>query len=108
LPNKEKQVHDMFLIIALLLAVLAALLFFAPGLRLLNFVDYGSQDAVRRLNRYAAVRLLLPVAVNLGCAWLAARRPGLAVPLLFLTPVSILGAVVWIGAGVQQLNKEIQ
>jgi hypothetical protein len=101
-------VHNIFLIIASLLAVLAALLYVAPGWRLLNFVDYGSPGAVRRLNRYAAVRLLLPVAVNLGCAWLAALRPALAVPLLFLTPVSILCAVVWIGAGVQQLNKGIQ
>lgn len=100
--------YDIFLIIALLLVLLAALLYFASGLRLLNFVDYGSQDAVRRLNRYAAVRLLLPVAVNMGCAWLATLRPGLAVPLLFLTPVSILCAVVWIGAGVNQINKGIQ
>ena len=97
--------RDIFLIIALLLAMLAALRYFAPGLRLLNFVDYGSQSAVRSLNRHAAVRLLLPVIANLGCACLAARRPALAVPLLFLTPVSILCAVVWIGAGVERIKR---
>lgn len=94
----------LFLTLAFLLAVLVALLYFAPGWKLLNFVEYGAPDAVRRLNRYAAVRLLLPVLVNAGCAWLAALRPGLTVPLVFLTPLSILGAVIWINAGARRGN----
>ena len=98
---------DIFLIFASLLALVVALLYFASNRKLLNFVDYGSPDAVRRLNRYAAGRLLLPVCVNLGCAYLAAIRPGLTVPLVFLTPVSILGAVIWINAGVQRFNRSI-
>lgn len=98
---------EIFLVFALLLTVLVALLYFASSRKLLNFVDYGSPNAVRRLNRYTAGRLLLPVCANLGCAWLAAIRPALTVPLIFLTPVSILGAVVWINAGVQRFNRSI-
>ena len=93
-----------FLTIALLLAALAVLLYTANDRKLLNFVDYSNAQKVARINRYAAIRLLLPVAVNAGCAWIATTRPQLAVPLLFLTPLSILGAVVWIAAGVSRLK----
>jgi hypothetical protein len=84
--------------------IIVALLYFAPDRKLLNFVDYGSENAVRRLNRYAAVRLLLPVTVNIGCAYIAWILPKLTVPLLFLTPVSILCVVVWINTGTKQCN----
>jgi hypothetical protein len=105
--GKGEKMPGIFLVLALLLTVLVALLYFASSRKLLNFVDYGSPDAVRRLNRYAAGRLLLPVCVNAGCAYLAAIRPGLTVPLIFLTPVSILGAVIWINAGIQRFNRSI-
>jgi hypothetical protein len=95
---------DVFLVIALILLAIAALLNTATNRRLLNFVDYGSAQPAARINRYAAARLLLPACVNAGCAYIAAIRPQLAVPLLFLTPVSILGAVVWIAAGVHRLK----
>lgn len=95
---------EVFLGIALLLFALAVLLYAASDRKLLNFVDYSAAQTVARINRYAAARLLLPVAVNAGCAWTAAMWPQLAVPLLFLTPLSILGAVVWIAAGVSRLN----
>lgn len=88
---------DIFLVIAALLALLAGLPFCAPDRRLLNFVDYGTGDAVRRLNRHAALRMLLPVAVNLGCALLARMHPQWSVPLLFLTPLSVLGVVLRVG-----------
>ena len=94
---------EVFLTIALILFGLAILLWFAGGRRLLNFVDYGAAPAAR-INRHAAARLLLPVCVNAGCAWAAARHPQLTVPLLFLTPLSILGTVLWIGAGVHRLQ----
>jgi hypothetical protein len=94
---------DIFLAIALLVSGIAVLLVAAGDRKLLNFVDYGLAQAPR-INRYAARRLLLPVAVNLACALVAARQPQLAVPLLFLTPLSILGAVVWIAAGVSRLK----
>jgi hypothetical protein len=42
--------------------------------------------------------------VNAGCAWAAAQYPQLTVPLLFLTPLSILGTVLWIGAGAGRLQ----
>ena len=93
-----------FLVIALLVAGIAVLLVATGERKLLNFVDYGAAQAPARINRYAARRLLLPVAVNLACAWLAVARPQLTVPLLFLTPLSILGAVVWIAAGVARLK----
>ena len=95
---------DIFLSIALLLLALAGLLHTARNRRLLNFVDYGPAQAVARINRYAAARLLLPATVNAACAWIAAMWPQLAVPLLLLTPLSILGAVVWIAAGVHRLK----
>ena len=58
---------EIFLIIACILAFIVVLLRFAPQRRVLNFVDYGSDGAVERLNRYAAARLALPIVVNLGC-----------------------------------------
>ena len=88
-----------FLLIGVLLSGVAALLYFAPTLRLLNFVDYDAPSSVVRINRYAAPRLLLPVGVSGGCAYIAVERPELAVPLLFPTILSILAAVVWIAAG---------
>jgi hypothetical protein len=94
---------EVFLTIALILLGLAILLRFAGERRLLNFVDYAAAPAAR-INRHAALRLLLPACVNAGCAWAAARHPQLTVPLLFLTPLSILGTVVWIGAGVHRLQ----
>ena len=95
---------DVFLAIALLLLAITVLLAAAGDRKLLNFVDYGAAQSAARINRYAAARLLLPVVVNAGCAWIAATRPQLAVPLLFLTPLSILGAVVWIAAGISRLK----
>lgn len=96
---------EVFMVIALVLSAITVLLLIAGDRKLLNFVDYGTAQSAARINRYAAVRLLLPVGVNAGCAWIAATRLQLAVPLLFLTPVSILCAVVWIAAGIQRLAK---
>lgn len=98
---------EVFLVIALILFGLVVLLITAADRRLLNFVDYGAGQPVapiKQINRHAAVRLLLPVCVNAGCAWAAATRPELTVPLLFLTPLSILGTVIWIGAGIHRLQ----
>ena len=96
--------REVLIAIALLLSGIAVLLLIAGDRKLLNFVDYGHAQSATRINRYAAARLLLPVAVNVGCTWIATTRPQLAVPLLFLTPLSILGAVVWIAAGVSRLK----
>lgn len=93
-----------FLLIGVLLSGVAALLYFAPTLRLLNFVDYDAPASVVRINRYAAPRLLLPVGVSAGCAYITVGRPELALPLLFPTMISILGAVVWIAAGLTRLK----
>lgn len=95
---------EAFLVIALVLFGITVLLATAGDRKLLNFVDYGAVQPAARINRYAAARLLLPVAVNAGCAWIALTQPQLAVPLLFLTPVSILCAVVWIAAGIHRLQ----
>ena len=94
-----------FLVIALLLFAIAVVLYTARHRKLLNFIDYGATQTVADINRHAAARLLLPVCVNAGCAWIAALRPQLAVPLLFLTPLSILCAVIWIAASVHRLGK---
>jgi len=90
---------EIFLIIACILVFIVALLCFAPQRRLLNFVDYGSDRAVERLNRYAAMRLAVPIVVNLGCACVAFAWPEYTLALLFLAPVSILGVVIWVAAG---------
>jgi hypothetical protein len=94
-----------FVVIALILFALAVLLYTASKRKLLNFVDYGAAPAAR-INRHAAPRLLLPAGVNAACAWIAAHHPQLAVPLLFLTPISILCAVVWIAAGIHRLTTD--
>ena len=97
--------QEVFIAIALVLFAITVLLLIAGNRKLLNFVDYGTVQSAARINRYAAARLLLPVLVNAGCAWIAATRPQLAIPLLFLTPISILCAVVWIAAGVHRRGK---
>lgn len=97
--------HHPFLLLAAIFLLLAAVLYAAPRRKLLNFVHYPAQQAqVARLNRYAALRLALPALVNLGCAWAVSHRPALMVPLVFLTPLSVLGVVVWIAAGIRRLG----
>ena len=94
-----------FLLLAAIFVLLAVVLYAAPGRRLLNFVHYPAAAAdVARLNRYAALRLALPALVNLGCAWAVADRPQLMVPMIFLTPLSALVAVVWIAAGAKRFR----
>ncbi|WP_313706716.1 hypothetical protein [Massilia sp.] len=96
---------DIFPVFALLFAGIAALLFFAPERRILNFVDYGDAEAVRRLNRYAAPRMLVPAVVNVGCAVTAHLHPALSPPLVFLTPLSVLCVVVWVGLGAGRMHR---
>ena len=63
---------EVFPVIALALFGISVLLTAAGDRKLLNFVDYGAMHSAARINRHAAARLLLPVAVNAGCAWIAA------------------------------------
>ena len=93
---------NVFLILSLVFLVISALLYFAPHLKLLNFVEYGSNADAARLNRYAAVRLLLPVAVSVLCGYIVALRHNLTVPLFFLVELAILATVVWINAGISR------
>lgn len=95
---------NVFLLIAVLLSGMAALLCFVPKLKILNFVPYPDSASVSRINRYGALRLLLPVGVSLACAYLVEMRPELLVPLLFPVMISILAAVVWIAAGLARLK----
>ncbi len=95
---------NIYLFIGVLFLGIAALLYFLPKRRILNFVDYDGQASIVRINRHAAPRLLLPVAVSAGCAYIVDMRPELAVPLLFPTIISILVAVVWISAGLTRLK----
>ena len=99
---------EIFLIIACILAFIVVLLRFAPQRRVLNFVDYGLDGAVERLNRYAAARLALPIVVNLGCACAAFVWPEYTLALLFLAPLSILGVVIWVAAGANALTVGAQ
>ena len=95
---------NVFLLIAALLSGVPALLYCAPRIRLLNIVNYDGPASVERINRHAAVRLLVPVGVSSGCAYIAGTRPTWLVPLLFPAMLSILVAVVWIAAGVTRLG----
>ena len=88
-----------YILLATFFLAISAVLIVAPHLRLLNMVDYGHGNAVIALNSYAAKRMLLPAAVNLACAFIAERHPALSVPLIVLTPLSVLAAVVWIIRG---------
>lgn len=94
-----------FLLIAVFLSSIAALLYFMPRLRILNIVNYETPESAVRINRYAAPRLLVPVGVSAGCAYLVGLRPELAVPFLFPIMISILIAVAWISAGITRLRK---
>lgn len=96
----------LFLLIAVFLLGIAALLYFVPRLRILNIVHYETPASAVRINRYAAPRLLLPVGVSAGSAYLVGLRPELVVPLLFPVILSILAAVVWISAGITRLEKQ--
>lgn len=92
--------------VALVLSGMAALLYAVPSLRVLNFVNYDSARTVVRINRYAAVRLLLPALVWFASSWIIETRPKLAMPLIFAAIVSILVSVVWIAAGVTRLQNQ--
>lgn len=94
---------ELFLFIALLLLGIAASLYFAPNLKILNFINYDSSHSVIQINRYAATRMLIPVIVSFTCFYIAENRPELTVPLIFSDIISILVAVVWIAAGVTRL-----
>ncbi|WP_313029279.1 hypothetical protein [Massilia alkalitolerans] len=96
---------NIYLFIGVLFLGIVALLYLLPQRRILNFVDYDGQASIVRINRHAAPRLLLPVAVSAGCAYIVEMRPELAVPLLFPTIISILAAVVWISAGLTRLKS---
>lgn len=91
-------------LIALVLMGIVLLLYCAPQLRVLNFVEYTAPETVVRINRFAASRLLIPVGVSLACACLAQARPDLSLPLLFPIMISILVAVVWIASGVHRFK----
>jgi len=98
-------VSGIFLLIALALLGIAAVLYLAPNLRILNFVAYDSTSSVIRINRYAASRLLLPVLAFLVSAYVVETHAELTVPLFFPCMISILVAVVWIAAGVGRLER---
>lgn len=72
----------LFLLIAVFLSGIAALLYFVPRLRILNIVNDETPESAMRINRYVVPRLLVPVGLSAGCACLVALRPELAVPLL--------------------------
>ena len=94
-----------FLLIGVLLICIPALLYFMPNLKILNFVNYDCPQSAGQINRYAAVRLLLPALVFLACSYIVQTQPELAVPLLFAGIIPILVAVVWIAAGVTRRKR---
>ena len=88
-----------FLLMAAIFLAISAALYFAPSVRMLNFIDYDAVPDIEALNRYAAVRMLLPVAVSAVCAALAWRHPALSAPLVCMPCLSVLAAVAWIIVG---------
>lgn len=100
-----KAVSYIYLFVALLFLGITALLYFAPTLKILNFVNYDASQTVSQINRYAAGRLLIPVIVGTACSYIVEMQPGLALALLVPLIMSILIAVIWIAAGVTRLGK---
>lgn len=96
---------DIFLLIGLLLLSICAVLYLMPNLKILNFVDYGTDTTAGMINRYASVRLLLPAFVFMAGSFFVQARPELALPLFFPSLISILVSVVWIAAGVTRLAR---
>jgi hypothetical protein len=94
---------NVLMLIALILGALVALLYLAPALKVLNFVDYTADDATR-INHFAAARLLIPTFVSIACAVIAEMRPALLVPLIFPILISVVATVVWIAAGLSRLK----
>jgi hypothetical protein len=94
---------NVLMLIALILSALVALLYLAPALKVLNFVDYTADDAAR-INRFAAARQLIPAFVSIACAGIAEMRPALLVPLIFPILISVVATVVWIAAGLSRLK----
>lgn len=89
---------NVFAFIALVMLLVCATLRLAPQVKLLNFVDYGTPEEVVRLNRLAATWFLLPLAINLACMFVAAANPALTVPLIFLTPLSVVTVVICVNS----------
>lgn len=98
-------VPNIFPLLCGLFLLICAVLYFIPSLKILNFVDYGTADDGVALNRYAALRLLLPAAVCAACAVLAAAHPRLTLPLVFPMMISVLASVIWINAGLRKVKR---
>lgn len=88
----------LYLFFGVLFVGISAVLYFFPGFKTLNFVDYESVQDTRQLNRHASLQFLIPAFVSFVCAYLAHTHPKLFVPVLFLSIISILGAVISIAA----------
>lgn len=96
---------NIFVILALAMFAICAVLRFAPHLRLLNFVAYGSEADTAKLNRLASVWFLLPFLVNVACIFVAEVKPGLTVPMIFLTPLTIVTVVMVINASAARMGQ---
>ena len=90
---------NIFPLLAALFLLMSAVLYFFPRTKLLNFVDYKAAGDRVALNRFAALRFLLPALVSVACSFGAAHDMRLTLPLIFVAMLSILAAVVWISAG---------
>jgi hypothetical protein len=103
--QSEIAMPEIFLFIGLLLLSISALLYLMPNRKILNFVNYDTDQTTGTINRYAALRLLLPAFVFMTGSFFVQTRAELAVPLVFASIISVLIAVVWIAAGVNRLER---
>ncbi|MBR7783990.1 hypothetical protein [Undibacterium luofuense] len=87
------------LILAVITLLCAVAFHFAGTKPLLNVVDYSALKDPAAFNRYVGKLMLIPAAVAALSALISYSYPALAVPLLFLFPVSVLALVVWIASG---------
>ena len=93
-----------FVLFVLAFAGIAALLWWQPHRRLLNFVAYDTLNDVAALNREAARSMLLPLGAGLLVLGAALWRPDWSVPLLLLVPLSVLGMVLRVSVAAGRLS----
>ena len=95
---------EMHLLITTILLLCALTFRFAGTRPLLNTVNYRTIGDAARFNRYVGIRMSYPVEVAACCAGVTYWNPSLGVPLIFVTPLSVLCVVVWIAVGSKQFS----
>jgi hypothetical protein len=93
-----------FVLVVLAFGGVAALLWWQPQRRLLNFVPYDAVSDVEAVNREAARSMLLPLGAGLLVLGAALWRPEWSVPMVILLPLAVLGMVLRVSVAAGRLR----